>query len=126
MIALILAATLIDPRMALVGTWTGESLCTPVRAACHDEHAVYHIVLSKDPSEVKMTMNKLVDGKEVVMGTLDYQVDADATHLSCEFTYGDVHGLWSFTRSGDEMRGTLTVPPHEAVIRNIRLAKVHH
>jgi len=113
-----------DPRAVLVGTWVGESICTNVRPACHDEHAVYHVVIRDGkPGIVSMIMNKLVDGKEIEMGTLDFNVNRDATVLTAEFRHNELHGLWSFTRTGLEMRGTLTVPPHEALIRNIHVAK---
>ena len=112
-----------DPRAVLVGTWDGESICTPVRPACHDEHAVYHITIPAKPAVVDMLMNKVVDGKEVEMGTLEYKVNADATSLTSELTFHGNHMLWSFTRRGNAMRGTLKDVPSGAIIRNIRLKK---
>src|SRR5437773_3771803 len=125
MLSLLLAAALAhDPRLVLVGTWEGESICTGVRPACHDEHAVYHIAIpEKRPNMVVMTMNKVVDGKEEVMGTLDYKVDAEAKNLTSELLNRDLHLLWSFRRTGDRMVGTLTQLGTGAVIRNIRLEK---
>ena len=123
--ALIIAAMLAgDPRAILVGTWDGESICTPVRPACHDEHAVYHITIPKKAGVVDMLMNKVVDGKEVEMGgAVEYIVNADATSLTSEYTYNGSHLRWSFTRAGNEMRGTLVNVPDGAVIRNIHVAK---
>jgi hypothetical protein len=124
--ALLIAATLIatDPRTALVGTWDGESLCTPVRPACRDEHAVYHITIPKKAGVVDMLMNKVVDGKEVEMGgTVEYTVNDGATSLTSEYTYNGNHLRWSFTRTGNEMRGTLVNVPDGAIIRNIHVAK---
>ena len=118
-----LLATSPDPRTALVGTWDGESICTPVRPACHDEHAVYHITVPAKRDVIDMLMNKVVGGKEVEMGTLEYTVNSDATSLTCDFTFNGIHGRWSFTRTGNTMRGTLTNVPDGAVIRNIRLKK---
>ena len=126
MYALIIAATLIatDPRIVLVGRWDGESICTPVRTACRDEHAVYHITIPKKAGVVDMLMSKVVDGKEVGMGgTVEYTVNEDATSLTSEYTYNGNHLRWSFSRTGNEMRGTLTTVPDGAVIRNIRVAK---
>jgi hypothetical protein len=126
MYALIIAATLIagDPRAVLVGTWIGESICTPVRRACHDEQAVYHITIPKKAGVVDMLMNKVVDGEEVEMGgTVEYIVNADATSLTSEYTYNGNHLRWSFTRNGNEMRGTLMNVPDGAIIRNIHVAK---
>ena len=58
-----------------------------------------------------MLMNKVVDGKEVEMGgILEYTVNADATSLTSELTFHGNHMLWSFTRHGNAMRGTLKPP----------------
>src|SRR4051812_21819359 len=108
-----------DPRAVLTGTWSGESICTSVRPACHDERAVYHITISDKPGVVDMLMNKVVAGKEVEMGTLEYKVNADATSLTSEQTFHGNHMLWSFTRRGNAMRGTLKEGPSGAIIRNI-------
>ncbi len=70
-----------------------------------------------------MLMNKVVDGKEITMGTLIFQVDASATRLSSEVTRGELHALWTFNRSGSEMTGTLKRLPDGAVIRHNQLEK---
>ena len=124
MIFLLLLAATLDPRTALVGTWDGKSLCTPVRPACHDEHAVYHVTIPDKPGVVTMQMNKVVDGKEVEMGgTTEYNVNADATSLVSEYTYNGNHLRWNFTRKGNAMTGTLIELPSGAVIRNINVSK---
>ena len=112
-----LAAT--DPRSVLYGKWEGESICTNVRPACHDEHAVYHISASEKPETVVVVGNKVVDGKEEEMGTFEYRVDPTATTLTAEF-----HGtVWTFKRTGNRMQGTAKQLPNGEVIRNIRLDK---
>ena len=113
----LLAAT--DARPILYGKWEGPSICTPVRPACHDEHAVYHIAPSDKPDTIAMTMNKVVNGKEEEMGTLEYHVDPTASTLTSE--YRGV--VWTFNRTGNRMRGTAKQLPNGEVIRNIRLAK---
>ena len=119
LIALIVLSAAIDARSVLYGAWAGESICTPVRPACHDEHAVYHIAASDKRDTIVMTMNKVVDGKEEVMGTLEYHVDPTASTLTSE--YRGV--VWTFHRTGNRMRGTAKQLPNGEVIRNIRLAK---
>lgn len=119
--ALLLAALL--GRSVLVGTWVGDSICTGVRPACHDEHVVYHISIPDQQDRVTILMNKIVDGKEEEMGTLEFTVDPAAKTLTSEFEKNGLRCLWSFKRSGSRMRGTLTMPPHGAVIRNIRVVK---
>ena len=106
LIALLALFAVTDARSVLYGAWAGESICTNVRPACHDEHAVYHIASSEKPEMVVMTMNKVVDGKT-------------ATTLTSEY-----HGfVWTFTRSGTRMQGTARQLPNGEVIRNIRLEK---
>jgi hypothetical protein len=119
LIALLVLLEASDARSVLYGKWDGESICTNVRPACHDEHAVYHIASSDKPDVVAMTMNKVVDGKEETMGTLEYHVDPAATTLTSEFR----GFVWTFDRTGGRMQGTLKQLPNGEVIRNIRIEK---
>jgi hypothetical protein len=113
------------PADPLFGTWRGTSVCTPVRPACHDEIAVYHIAATSKPRIVAVTMNKVVDGQEVEMGgTLDYSVDYATRTLTYEMAMRDAtRGVWSFTWSGTRMVGTLIQLPGGEVVRNITLDK---
>jgi hypothetical protein len=119
--------TVSDTKTAnpLFGTWRGTSLCTPVRPACNNEIAVYHIAASPKSDTVAMTMNKVVDGKEVEMGgTLDYDVDTTTRTLTHEIESRDgTRGMFTFTWSGNNMTGTLIQLPGREVVRNIKLAK---
>ncbi|HVG25167.1 MAG TPA: hypothetical protein VND45_13505 [Thermoanaerobaculia bacterium] len=110
---------------ALYGTWRGTSLCTPVRAACRDEVAVYHLAPSPKPHTVLMTMNKVVEGKEVGMGgTLEYDFDAATRTLTHEIATRDgSRALFRFTWSEKKLNGALSEVPGGAVIRNIKLEK---
>lgn len=110
---------------ALVGTWRGTSICTPIRPACRDEIAVYHIAASADPNMIAMTMNKVVNGEEVEMGgTLNYAIDYSARTLSHEILARDgTRALFGFTWSGTKMSGTLIQLPGREVVRNIQLEK---
>jgi hypothetical protein len=109
----------------LIGTWRGTSLCTPVRPACHDEIAVYHIAPSAKPDTIAMTMNKVVDGKEVEMGgTVEYHVDYPARTLFYDMAARDgTRGEFRFTWTGKKMTGTLIQLPGREVVRNIKLEK---
>jgi beta-galactosidase len=102
-----------------LGTWIGTSICTAVRTACHDEKAAYHIAAGPASDAVTMTMNKVVDGEEQTMGTLDYKVNGET--LTSDVTFNGMHLLWTFTRSGTHMTGTLKQLPAGDVIRNIEL-----
>ena len=106
----------------IFGTWTGTSLCTNVRPACHDEKALYHVARSSKKDTVVMTMSKVVDGKEVVMGTNDYQRKGDT--LSSEYAVPDgTRVVWTFVVNGDRMTGTLKQLPGGEVVRNIAVRK---
>jgi hypothetical protein len=112
-----------DPREPLVGVWTGDSICTPVRPACRDETAAYHIALGDRADAISMTMNKVVDGKEQTMGTLIFEVDAGARTLRSDVNQNGLHIVWEFASSGSSMRGTAKQLPAGDVIRNITLKK---
>lgn len=109
----------------IAGTWRGKSICTPVRPACHDEIAVYHIAPAQKPDTILFTMNKVVDGEEVPMGgTLEYHVDYATRTLTYDMTARDgTKGFWKFNWTGSDMTGQLVQLPGREVVRNITL---HH
>ena len=109
---------------ALIGAWAGESICTKLRPACHDEHALYRIASTpNDESTLQMSMAKVVDGQEIVMGVLPFHVDDKRRVLSSEFSSGELHHLWTFEWSGSHMTGTLATLPKKEIVRNIDLRK---
>lgn len=110
-------------RDALTGAWEGRSVCTNVRPACRDEIALYRITPADEPDVVNMSMAKVVDGKEEVMGVLRFHVDSDRRQLSSEFERNGLHGVWTFSWSGRRMTGTLKLLPGGEVVRNIDLKK---
>ncbi len=112
-----------DPRNAIVGTWTGSSICTNVRPACHDEIALYRATPGDAANVVNMSMAKVVDGKEVVMGVSPFRVDFDHRVMTWEFERNGLRGLWTLSWSGAQMAGTLKQLPGGEVIRNIRVTK---
>jgi hypothetical protein len=111
-----------DRRAPILGHWTGTSLCTAVRPACHDEIASYYINPGPSADVVTVDGGKIVDGKDVSMGMIDFHVDF-AMHVLTGFvgTNGQ-RSVLSFTWSGDTMTGTLKQPDGQ-IVRNIRLTK---
>ena len=103
---------------ALVGDWSGESLCQAKSSPCQDEKVVYHIAQSPDPGKVKVSADKIVDGKVINMGVLDFTYDKKDRILVNE-TAGRV---WKFTVKDNTMQGTLTLPD-KTVYRRITLKK---
>src|SRR3954447_8811384 len=69
-----------DRRAPLLGHWTGTSTCTAVRPACHDEIASYYIKPGPSADVVTVDGGKIVDGKDVSMGLIDFYADF-ATHV---------------------------------------------
>jgi hypothetical protein len=88
-----------------VGKWKGESICTVMPSACHDEVVVYEI---SAPAEKKGTLvwkaDKIVNGRQENMGTLDCTYAAESRTLTCDMPG---RGVWSLTVHGDAMTGTL-------------------
>ena len=108
-----------DPRQPLIGHWTGTSICTDVRSACHDEIASYWVKAGTKPDIVTIDARKVVDGKDEPMGAFDFQVDFAAHTLTSVMANG---GTWHFSWTGTAMTGTLKQPDGQ-VVRNIRLTK---
>jgi hypothetical protein len=101
-VATILILQALQPA-SIAGIWEGSSLCTVPNSPCHNEHVVYHIKPhASDPTKFTIDADKLVDGKEDFMGTLQCVFTRDKSELYC-----DTAGDWRFTVAGDTMTGTL-------------------
>src|SRR5512146_1809078 len=123
-LALALALLLFSPQApanqpTIAGTWEGSSLCTVPNSPCHDEHVVYHIKATdpNNPTKFAIDANKVVNGTEDSMGTLECKFTAEKNELHCG-TSGD----WRFTVTGKEMDGTLRLKDG-TLYRRIRLKK---
>lgn len=101
-----------------LGDWTGESICQVKDSPCHDEKVVYHISKGGGPDLIVINADKIIDGKAVDMGTLDFKYDAKAETLISE-----QHGHWLFHIKGNKMDGTLTTADG-TLFRKISLTKV--
>jgi hypothetical protein len=59
-------------QVAIPGMWRGNSVCTVKDSPCHDEQNVYRIsTVPGKPGWFSVTASKMVNGKEIVMGTAD-------------------------------------------------------
>src|SRR6476469_4292937 len=94
-----------DEPARVIGTWTGESICAGNRPACRNEVVVYRIEPISGRA-VMMFADKILDGKRVLVGKLEFAWDAKSSTLSAEFTRGQIHGLWRVHVSGDVIEGT--------------------
>jgi len=67
------------PADEILGTWRGSSVCSDRAAApsCNDEQMVYEIsTIPGKPNMVKVQADRIVDGKRVPMGDLEFTQDA--------------------------------------------------
>ncbi len=110
----------------IVGTWSGSSVCVDRQAApaCNDEQVVYEINASPgNPNTVTAKADKIVDGKRVSMGILEFTHDAKSGSWTSEFDTPRFHALCRLTVNGAMLTGTLTLLPSKAVVRKIDLRK---
>jgi hypothetical protein len=56
---------------SLAGVWKGNSVCQVKESPCNDEVSVYYVSKGVEPDNFQMRMNKVVDGKEQTMGTVN-------------------------------------------------------
>ena len=89
------------------GTWKGTSLCQVKNSPCHDEVVVYHISKNSNGKTYEMIGNKVVNGKEIDMGTLIFTYDdQQKTFISVDSAS---NSKWEFKMTGNAMKGTLHV-----------------
>ena len=103
----------------LAGTWRGDSLCVEKGTACHDEVAVYRIAaIAGKPGTLMVSGGKVVDGKEIVMGTGEGRYDSAKRTLSVELP----RGVITLKADGEKLEGTFTLPD-KTILRRIRLRR---
>jgi hypothetical protein len=103
----------------IAGVWRGQSSCEQKDSACRDETVVYRLSpLQGKPGSFSVSADKIVDGKAVNMGTLEFQYFADRQALVCEYA----QGVWRLSVDGTKLAGTLT-RPDGIVFRRVALRK---
>ena len=105
--ALLATTTLAQPTPpSPVGEWRGDSICQVKPSACNDEKAFYRVAAGAQPDRLAITFSKVVDGNEVVMGTInDCRYDAAKQNIRCDYPTG----IWLLNVSGNKMTGSLTL-----------------
>jgi len=111
-----------DRRAPLLGHWTGTSICTAVRPACHDEIASYYLKPGPSADVVTIDACKIVDGKDESMGVYDFQIDFAKQTLTCVLDRNNQRWPITLAWSGDTITGTFKQPDGQ-VVRNVRLTK---
>jgi hypothetical protein len=102
-----LQVTFAQGKPAIAGIWRGQSSCTQKKSACSDETVVYRFSPLQDkPGSFSVSADKIVDGKTVNMGVLEFHYVEDQQALVCKYA----QGVWRLTLDGSKMEGTLTHP----------------
>src|SRR5579885_2758557 len=89
----------------IAGSWTGDSICTGVRAACKDEHVIWTFQPPDSRDKVQMSADKVVNGERQNMGTGEMQLDRKASTLLWKIPLGE----WKLAIKDDTIKGTLTL-----------------
>ena len=75
------------------------------------------------PDKVTVRADKIVDGKRVLMGALDFTRTDDGSWIT-EFETPRVHARWQLVVNGTAMSGTMELLPSKTVVRRIELKRV--
>jgi hypothetical protein len=111
------SATDDEPKIA--GTWRGDSVCFEKGTSCHDEIAVYRIAaISGKRGYLRVAAGKVVNGKEIVMGSREWRYDTGMHTLTVELP----RGVITLKIDGDKAEGTFILPD-KTVLRRITLKK---
>jgi hypothetical protein len=74
-----------DLRLTIAGVWRGHSVCVDKDSPCHDEVNVYRFArVAGRPNEFSVTASKIVDGKEILMGSGTWKYDEKAKVVESE------------------------------------------
>jgi len=104
----------------IAGVWRGTSDCVVANSPCHDEINVYRFTeVASKPGTFQGSAAKLVDGKEVVMGSSDWIYDSANHTLETRLLNGStVH----FVVGTAKMEGSLLLSD-KSTYRRIQLKK---
>lgn len=108
-----------------LGTWRGTSTCVnrQVAPACNDETVVYEVERSDKPQTAIVKADKIVDGKRLPMGDLEFVYNAKEGCWHGEFTTPRAQGVWCLVVDGTNLTGSLRVLPENAEVRKVELKR---
>ena len=87
------------------GVWKGTSICQVKNSPCHDEIVVYHISKDSSGKGYGMIANKIVNGDEENMGTINFTYDnKQKAYVAIDSVR---NARWEFRITGNTMKGTL-------------------
>ncbi|HYL84500.1 MAG TPA: hypothetical protein VE263_09715 [Candidatus Angelobacter sp.] len=74
-----------DVRAIIAGVWRGNSVCVERSSPCHDEVNVYRFSRVEGKANTFLvTASKVVEGKEIVMGSGEWKYDEATKTLESE------------------------------------------
>ncbi|HET9950409.1 MAG TPA: hypothetical protein VFS09_01315 [Candidatus Eisenbacteria bacterium] len=108
-----------------LGTWHGTSTCVnrELAPACKDETVVYEVRRSDKARAAILKADKIVEGKRVPMGELEFVYSEKQGCWRAEFKTPRVQGVWCLVVDGKTMTGGLRVLPENAEVRRVKLAR---
>ena len=121
-----LGAAPVGPAEEIVGRWRGTSACVDRQAApaCTDEKVIYEIVANPArPGAVTVKADKVVDGKRVPMGDLDFSYETTSRTWTSLLDTPRMRAIWRLSVSGATLSGALTLLPSKSVTRRVDLRK---
>ena len=103
----------------IAGTWRGHSECARKNSPCHDEVNVYRFSeIGGKPGTFFGVASKIVNGREVVMGTLDWTYDPEHHVLESKIE----RGKFRLVVNGNKIEGTLRLTDN-TLYRRIHLER---
>jgi hypothetical protein len=86
--------------------------------AAKDETVVWHVSKSDAPGKVSVVAEKIVNGRVIPMGRLEFIFDRAAQSITCQIK----PGVWRLKVVGNKLEGTLT--DHDrTVLRRVSLTR---
>ena len=108
----------VDEASGFAGTWRGDSVCIAKNTACRDEAVVYRVQKLPARDQVTISADKIVNGKAINMGSLEFHYDRPSQSWTCQYP----QGVWRLTVAGARVDGTLT-QPDGTLFRHVTLRK---
>ncbi|HYV18774.1 MAG TPA: hypothetical protein VFC25_07075 [Verrucomicrobiae bacterium] len=107
---------------AFLGTWRGTSTCVnrTLAPACNDETVIYEVRRAEKPNAVILAADKIVDGKRLPMGELEFVSSEPDGCWRGEFTTPRAHGVWCLIVEGRNLHGSLLHMPENVAVRKVQ------
>lgn len=103
----------------IAGIWRGNSVCAVANSPCRNEVNVYRFSeMPGKPNRLSCTASKIVDGKEIVMGSGEWTYDPSKRLLQTVAANPTIQ----LTLDHDSLDGALTLPDN-TIYRRIHLKK---